>query len=198
MTRTILGNYVLRDEDIFTTVGSICILKDGTRVSTKNVLRVLADCKGCGTGITDSRELPFAKQTGMCFQCCTGNCLDFGNRGSCRTIHCNRVADAKRLMLRYCGERCDFWRIQPCLRNYNYVEFHWTWFPEDAFIRIGYDAFRLMHGLTKADAEEAVNAAIYKSLKGVIELTKPRYLKWLEEKKCPLMKQSPKSTLLFS
>ena len=86
MTRTILGGYVLTPAEIYTTIGTITILRTGERIATKHVHLVLMECEGCKRPVTDKRELPFAKQSGMCYQCCTGNILDFCHRTICRTI----------------------------------------------------------------------------------------------------------------
>lgn len=189
MIQTSLGSYILRDDEIYATIGSITICNNGTRLPTKNVRRVIGECKGCTRPLTDERELPFARQTGMCFVCCTGNPLDFCPRSSGRTVLNSRVPECQRLIRRYTGERTDFTGTQPFYGNLKYTEVHWSWYPEDSFMRLGYDSFRLMHGLTKDEAEEAVNTVIYKGFAQVLVLTKPR---WLKENRC-----CPKSTLLF-
>lgn len=170
--------HVVRAEEIYTTIGSITILKSGERVPTRNVLRILMDCQGCAKPITDNREIAFAKQTGLCHECVTGNCLDMTHRWSCRTLPTHNVDRAKALLLKTLGDRVEF-RTQPWYGRSGYTELHWSYWPGDGFIRVGYDVFRLLTTLTREEMEEAFHTAIYKSMRELIALTRPR---WKEDR----------------
>lgn len=174
MTRTTLGNYIVRPEEIYTVVGSITILKDNTRIPSKEVLRVLMDCPGCGKPIVDKRQVSFARQTGLCNQCVTGNCLDMTHRWAGRTMPNDQIPAAKNLLLKILGERVEF-NTQPWYGTYDYTELHWAYWPGDGFVRVGYDVFRLLTSLTREEMEQSFRVAIYGSMQELIALTRPRW-----------------------
>lgn len=176
MTRTVLGNMILRDEEIYTTVGSITILRTGERVPTKEVLRVLHDCEACKRPIVDRREVPFCRQTGVCYQCCTGNTLDFCHRTICRTLPTSVVGVCKEWLQRLCPSTSSF-REQFWNYNQAWTELHWSYEPWEGFIRVGYDIFCVLSGgLTRQEINASLQNSIYKGLHETMHLTKPRFL----------------------
>lgn len=178
---TALGNIILRDSEIYTTIGSITILRTGERVRSKDVLRVLMDCEGCGTPVVDRREVPFAKQTGVCYQCCTGSTLDFCHRTLCQTVPDKHVPLIKEWLLRLCPSTSSF-RTQLWERNMAWTELHWSYEPWEGFIRVGYDIFRVLRGgLTRQEITESMQNSIYKGLRETMRLTKPRFLEMRSE-----------------
>lgn len=174
MTRTILGGYVLEPSEIYATIGTVTILKTNERIHSKDVRLILMRCEACKEPVTDKREAAFAKQTGMCYQCCTGNVLDFCHRSICRTIPDTLVPKAKHWLMHLCPMTTTFW-TQPWERNSAYTELHWSYEPWEGFIRVGYHIFRVLNGLTRAEITASMHDAIYKGVRENARLTRSAY-----------------------
>jgi hypothetical protein len=180
MTRTILGGYVLRDAEIYATIGSITLLKSGERIATKDVRRILYDCPSCKREITDAREVPFVRQSTLCYKCCTGDILDFCHKTICETLPTGMIELARAWLLRLCPSTSIF-RTQPHDIWHRRTELHWSYEPSEGFIRVGYDIFRVRHKLTRAEINASMHNAIYKGVRETANLTRPKFLEMRRE-----------------
>lgn len=155
---------VIRREDVYVEMSTLILLRNGEKIPRKLALFWIMDCPNCKTAITDEEEVSFVKQAGTCFECTTGNVLDFCKRSICRTIHPERVAETKQWCERIAPVSSSF-RLVHNYRSMR-VEFHWSYDPAEAYLRIREQMLRIGKGLTTEEIQKTLDETIRSGVRG--------------------------------
>jgi hypothetical protein len=163
---------IVRAEEIYCRLSTLLILKSGERVSVKDVEFWEMDCEGCRRGLSERRECIFARQSGLCFECATGNALDFCRVVMCRTVIRERLEETQRCCMKVAPNSSEFrlvWRRDG-------VEVHWSFDPVESFIRMGYDMLRIGKDLSASGIDTALTRTMRMGLRASAESSRPTAL----------------------